>query len=239
MTSKRQPHIFATILGLFCGAVFSHGEQIQDAYSEPRSSSLTLLSENRILKDSLVESNKALYDARNELDQLRSHLEALGFNLEDDARQRLVQSVSDLQVLREQYDTLSKSSQVLYKAVEKYLTTANSDDHESRLFLEKAMRELDLNKSYSNKPDPKLRVGSTNQSNIISLDPKSGLLVLNVGTLNGVNIGMLFNLSRGQKIYGKAIVADVRNQVSGVLIDQLDKHHQPQIGDIASLIKQN
>jgi hypothetical protein len=51
---------------------------------------------------------------------------------------------------------------------------------------------------------------------------------------------MTFRLMRGQQSYGKAILADVRQGVSGAFIEQIDsKENTPRLGDTAVLLTQN
>jgi hypothetical protein len=51
---------------------------------------------------------------------------------------------------------------------------------------------------------------------------------------------MTFRLLRGQQPYGKAILADVRQGVSGAFVEQIDNKDQtPRPGDTAVLLTQN
>lgn len=102
------------------------------------------------------------------------------------------------------------------------------------------MRELDSVSGLRQKPRPDIRTGELQRAQIVSLDQESGMLVLNLGEKQGATIGMTFRLMRGQQPYGKAILADVRQGVSGAFVEQIDSKDQtPRPGDTAILLTQN
>jgi hypothetical protein len=199
-----------------------------------------LREENRTLQRALIEANKAEKASTDQLNQVRERLEALGKNLLDGGDDRLIQAAADLELANERIAELEASAVRLSSAIQDYLRSAVVSDPDARLRVETAMRELDSVSGLRQKPRPDIRTGDLQRAQIVSLDQESGMLVLNLGENQGATIGMTFRLIRGQQPYGKAILADVRQGVSGAFVEQIDtKDHTPRLGDTAVLLTQN
>ena len=195
-----------------------------------------LQQQNQTLQHSLAEANRGEKQASEQLAQIRVRLEALGKNLLDGGDDRLVQAAADLQLANERVTQFEGSVTRLAAAVNDYLRQAVVADPAARLRVESSLRELDAILGLRQKPRPDVRTGSLQQARIVSLDPQSGMLVLNIGESQGARIGMTFRLTRGHQPYGKAILADVRKGVSGVFVESLDHGAEsPRPGDLAIL----
>ena len=202
-------------------------EKLQQTVSELRQ-------QNQTLQHSLAEANRGEKQAVEQLAQVRERLEALGKNLLDGGDDRLIQAASDLQLAHERVTEFERSATRLAAAVNDYLRQAVVSDPAARLRVETSLRELDAILGLRQKPRPDVRTGSLQQARIVSLDPQSGMLVLNIGESQGARIGMTFRLTRGHQPYGKAILADVRKGVSGVFVESLDSAtYSPRPGDLA------
>ena len=196
--------------------------------------------ENQALQRALVESNKAEKASTDQLNQVRERLEALGKNLLDGGDDRLIQAAADLELANERIVQLEAAAARLSSSVTDYLRSAVVSDPDARLRVETAMRELDSISGLRQKPRPDIRTGDLQRAQIVSLDQESVMLVLNLCETQGATIGMTFRLMRGQQSYGKAILADVRQGVSGAFIEQIDsKENTPRLGDTAVLLTQN
>ena len=197
---------------------------------------IELQQQNQALQHSLAEANRGEKQATEQLAQVRERLEALGKNLLDGGDDRLVQAASDLQLANERITQFETTVTRLAAAITDYLRQAVVSDPAARLRVETSLRELDAVLGLRQKPRPDVRTGSLQQARIVSLDPQSGMLVLNIGESQGARIGMTFRLTRGQQPYGKAILADVRKGVSGVFVESLDSATEsPRPGDLAIL----
>jgi hypothetical protein len=197
---------------------------------------IDLQEQNQVLQRSLAEANRGEKQASEQLAQVRVRLEALGKNLLDGGDDRLIQAAADLQLANERISELEASVTRLAAAISDYLRQAVVSDPAARLRVETSLRELDAVLGLRQKPRPDVRTGSLQQARIVSLDPQSGMLVLNIGESQGARIGMTFRLTRGQQPYGKAILADVRKGVSGVFVESLDHPaDSPRPGDLAIL----
>lgn len=227
----------ATALGLLAAVGLCPGQNVSPEIQEIIAD---LKQENRQLQLALVEANKAEKQATTQLNQVRERLEALGKNLLDGGDDRLIQAAADLQLASECNAHLEAAAANLASAVQEYLLQAVSSDPDSRLRVESAIRELDSVSGLRQKPLPDIRTGNLQQARIVSLDQQSGMLVLNLGETQGAKIGMTFRLIRGQQPYGKAILVDVRNSVSGAFVEQLESpENQPKLGDTAAILTQN
>lgn len=195
-----------------------------------------LQEQNLVLQRSLAESNKGEKQATEQLARVKERLAALGKNLLDGGNDRLIQAAADLQIANERISALETSVTRLGAAVQDYLRQAVVSDPDSRLRVETSLRELDAVLGLRQKPRPDIRTGSLQQAQVVSIDQESGMMVFNLGEVQGAKIGMTFRLTRGQQPYGKAILADVRKAVSGAFVEHLDKGAEsPSIGDLAVL----
>jgi chromosome segregation ATPase len=188
------------------------------------------------LEKSLVQANRAEKDASEQLAQVKLRLEALGRDLLDGGNDRLVQANAELEVMGRRASSLEAASSRLVGAVTDYLRQAVAADPDARLRVETAMRELDEALGLRQKPAP-AAAGSAGQAKVVSIDSESGLLVLNVGESQNARIGTTYHLVRGDQKFGSAIVADVRRNVCGAFVEELDPGQGPvRLGDSALLI---
>jgi hypothetical protein len=240
MSLTFHPRSFAAALGLLAMVVPCEGQE--DAVNVAKLQDLVndLREENRALQRALIEANKAEKASTDQLNQVRERLEALGKNLLDGGDDRLIQAAADLELANERTTQLEAAAVRLSASVTDYLRHAVVSDPDARVRVESAMRELDSLSGLRQKPRPDIRTGDLQRAQIVSLDQESGMLVLNLGENQGATIGMTFRLMRGQQSYGKAILADVRQGVSGAFVEQIDsKENTPRLGDTAVLLTQN
>jgi flagellar basal body-associated protein FliL len=234
MRSTLHLKAFVAALGLsaaaeMCVAQAPTSEEYQEIIT-------TLQEQNQTLQRSLAEANSGERQASGQLAQVRERLEALGKNLLDGGDDRLIQAAADLQIANERTSQLESSVTKLASVVTDYLRHAVVSDSDARLRVETSLRELDAVLGLRQKPRPDVRTGSLQQARIVSIDQESGMLVFNLGESQGAKIGMTFRLTRGQTPYGKAILADVRNGVSGAFVETLDNvAESPRPGDLAVL----
>lgn len=234
------PRSFVAALGLLAMVVPCEGQEDAANVAKLQDLVLDLREENQALQRALIEANKAEKASSDQLNQVRQRLEALGKNLLDGGDDRLIQAAADLELANEHTSQLQAAAVRLSTSVTDYLRLAVVSDPDARVHVETAMRELDSISGLRQKPRPDIRTGELQRAQIVSLDQESGMLVLNLGESQGATIGMTFRLMRGQQSYGKAILADVRQGVSGAFVEQIDsKENTPRLGDTAVLLTQN
>ena len=216
----------AALLGLAGhGVAHPHGEELEK-----------LRAENAALKESLVASNLAEKESAEALSRIRLHLEALGKNLIDGGDDRLLQAVTDLEVLNRRVRELEEASLRLSGAVQGYMQTAVASDPEQRAAVEARLRELEAFIGLRNKPQRKVETGNVQFAKVVSIDEESGLVVLNIGEKAGARIGMVFQLKRGETPVGQGVVALTDKDVSGLLVQSLTDQTNPvRLQDVASL----
>ena len=240
MSSSFHTRSFAAALGLLAMVVPCEGQEDAANVAKLQDLVLDLREETQALQRALIEANKAEKASSNQLSQVRQRLEALGKNLLDGGDDRLIQAATDLELANERTSQLEAAAVRLSTSVTDYLRLAVVSDPDARVRVETAMRELDSISGLRQKPRPDIRTGELQRAQIVSLDQESGMLVLNLGESQGATIGMTFRLMRGQQSYGKAILADVRQGVSGAFVEQIDsKENTPRLGDTAVLLTQN
>ncbi len=170
------------------------------------------------------------------LNDLRLRFAALGDNLLNGGQEAVLEAVKNAEVIDKQYRATEKAAIDLMADMREYLRTAVASDPKSRARLESSIRELDLALGLRQNPRPQLTHGSLQYAKIISIDPESGVLVVNAGEDQSVRRGMTFTITRGKQTVAEAIVTDVRKDFSGLLPTHLDAPDEViRSGDIASV----
>jgi cob(I)alamin adenosyltransferase len=236
MRFHRSITLAAAVSGLSAGAWTRAAQEADVAALE--STIEALRQRNESLEKSILEANRAEKEASEQLARVRQRLEALGRDLLEGGDERLVQATADLQVLGSRVSNLEGASTRLVSVITDYLRQAVAADPDARLRVETAIRELDEVLGVRQKPAP-AAAGSAGNAKVMNVDPQSGLLVLNIGESQGARIGTTYRLVRGEQPFGSAIVADVRRNVCGAFVEELDPGAEPvRLGDSAILITQ-
>ena len=66
---------------------------------------------------------------------------------------------------------------------------------------------------------------------IVSVKDELALIVANVGLRHGVRLGMPFDVVRGDTVIGTIRFVDVRDKISGAIIQNLSKNETIKVGD--------
>lgn len=213
--------------GLGAGIALATAQDVREGVTLSEADTLRLeiaklRKQNEILASSLIDAKRSEQESAQQLAQIKQRLEALGKNLLDGGEDRLVQAAADQQILQERLEATEKAALTLASSAQDYVRQAVTADPDSRLRLETAMRELDAALGLRTKPRPDIKTGTLQRAQVVSIDSESGLLVVNVGLDQDCRIGMSYNILRGERVFGKAIIADVRKNVAGAFVEQLD-----------------
>jgi len=226
-------------------------------FSEAKVALQTVTAENQLLKRQLSESQdaiKSLTDSlavsnseaevfRKEAADLKLRMEALGVDgLSGDKsklEQRLLKAVRDLQLVQNEKDKLADELVQLSEAVLRYTKGATTDDAEARLSLEGRMRNVAGALGIPGNETGDSNAGNTagggsdlTNGMVISIKEELSLVVANVGSRQGVKVGMPFRLIRGDTEIGVVRVVDVREKISGAVIQSLDSEkNKIKVGD--------
>ncbi len=225
-------------------------------YTEAKVTLQTVTAENQVLKrqleeaqlttksltSSLAVSNSEAEVFRKEAANLKLRMEALGVDGlgadKSKLEQRLLKAVRDLQLVQSEKDKLSEELVQLSEAVLRFTKKAATDDADARLTLESRMRSVSstLGLSSGSETEPSNSASTTpadlTNGMIISIKNELSLVVGNVGSRNGVKVGMPFRVIRGDHEIGSARVVDVREKIFGAVIQSLNSEkNKIQVGD--------
>jgi hypothetical protein len=221
-------------------------------YAEAKTALEAVIKENQELRGKLdaagetitaLQTNLATSSAEGEIfrrqaAELKLRLEALGIqgagSSTSKVEQRLLKAMSDLKVVDDERKALSDALIQLSEAVIRYQKAAVSTDADARLALETemrgAMKALGVSPPASVEGAP---VASTlTDGMVISIRDELALVVANLGHRHGVKVGMPFQVIRDERIIGTVRVVDVREKISGAVIqDSASEKQQFKVGD--------
>ena len=221
-------------------------------YSELKVTLERILGENKQLREALAETGKTLTDMRKSLAattgetevfkrqsmELKLRMEALGLDLAGGGNpkleQRLLAAVNDLRVTTQGKKTLSEALVRLADAAAVYAKSATGASPESRVTLETEIRNankalgLDSGMSLEGAPVQ----ATLSDAMAISVKEDLSLVVMNLGSKQGVKIGMPFRVMRDDRLIGTVQVIDVRERIAGAIIQNLSSEREPiKVGD--------
>jgi len=209
--------------------------------AEAKVTSETLFSQNDLLRkqlsldretqktltDSLVVSNAEAELFRRKYSELQLRMDALGVESvsKDRAKleQRLLKAVSDLQLMNKEKEAYREQLLKLTETVIRFVKTTESADAEARMGVEAQLRATNqlLAAKSANPPNddsgPDLMDGK-----VLSVKEEWSLVVGNLGAKQGVKLGMPLRVVRAGKTVATLRVVDVREKISGAVIQDLD-----------------
>ena len=182
---------------------------------------------NDALVQSAAASNQEALELKNRYERLRSLLEGLGIaalenNLEQ-TQDRLLSAVSDLRISEESRKKLANSLMELAEASLGFAKTVQNPDAVSGDRLQKALvnAEATLAGASSRVPEVTTSTADLMDARIVSLKNELGIAVIGVGARDGVKPGMPFEIYREDKPIAKVLVTEVRNSVSGAVVQEM------------------
>ena len=180
----------------------------------------------RSLTEALAESNLESEEFKRKCAELVERMEALGIDASNETKlqQRLLKAVSDLRIVQGEKDKLSDQLVRLTEAMITFLKTATSVDADARMAVEAEMRNANdlLGLPSSHAPTAAPAPATLTDAAVISYKDDLMLVVANVGSKQGVKVGMPFKVIRGDGAIGLVRVVDVRDSISGAVLQSLD-----------------
>jgi uncharacterized coiled-coil protein SlyX len=188
------------------------------------------------LTESLAESNSEAEEFRRKCGDLTLRMEALGVDASNETKlqQRLLKAVSDLRLVQQEKDKLSDQIVRLSEAILRFLKTASSTDADARMGLESEMRNANeaLGLPSTQAHEAPAVPSTLTDAMVISIKDDLGLVVANVGRRQGVQYGLPFKVIRGDAEIGFVRVVNVRENISGAVIQSLDSEkNKIKVGD--------
>jgi hypothetical protein len=234
------------------GAGQARAEDVESA--EARTALNALVKENELLQRQLREAEeskaglqKNLANATGEAEvlkrqlmELRLRLEAFGLRGEGGEaglEQRLLKAVSALRAAEEQKSALATAVITLLDGVEKSKQSASEADAETKAMMEAAVRqgrqalaEVDGTKTQSEAADSASQ--TIHEGSVIAIKDELALVVTSLGREGGVKVGMPFRVIRGDKEIGSVRIVDVRDRISGAVVQELSSDAEKiRVGD--------
>ena len=181
----------------------------------------------KTLTDSLVVSNSEAELFRRKYSELQSRMDALGVESvgKDRAKleQRLLKAVSDLHLMNKEKEAYREQLLKLTETMLRYTKSAEAADPQARAEVEAQLRATAqlLTEESSALPEDEARPNLMD-GKVLSVKEEWSLVVGNVGAEQGVKIGMPLRVVRGGKTIATLRVVDVREKISGAVIQELD-----------------
>ncbi|MCE9518025.1 MAG: hypothetical protein K8R87_00410 [Verrucomicrobia bacterium] len=190
------------------------------------------------LSESLANANLDGQQAREGYEKLRIQMEGLGVAALDptntELQQRLLTALSDLRILEGHRRILTEALVGLSEASLAHAKNNSGGDAASRENLNKSLAaaERALSGSKLNVASGAAESGTLDNARIISLKEDMGVAILNIGSRQGVHPGMPFSIYRKDKPVARALVVDVRQGISGAVVQELiSKDESVKVGD--------
>lgn len=231
-------------LGVLLNISNSEAREIPRATSSGDVSVETLIAENKTLHEKLVISEACTGSLQKQLalvsgeaevfkrivGELNVRLEALGTQKIDE---RLLQLLTELRVAGDERTGLRESMMSLSEAVLRFKQVAVTDDSEARLDLEAGMRRASQALGNPRTDIPRASTTPTAVANgmVIGVKDELALIVSNVGSRQGVKVGMPFHVIRGETNVGLVRIVDVREKLAGALIQTVNSGERIRVGD--------
>ncbi len=221
-------------------------------YSELKVTLDKVLGENKQLRDSLAETQRTLAEMRKNLTvsndeagvfqhqsmQMKLRMDALGIDSitgnGEKLEQRLLTAVNDLRASNAEKKNLSEALVRLVEATSFYAKTATGTSPQSRLALETEIRGANavLGISSANAVEAPPAIATMSDATVLSFEPGLALVVMNLGSKQGVKVGTPFQIVRDHKVIGNVRVVDVREKIAGAVIQNLSSEkEQIKVGD--------
>ncbi len=165
-------------------------------------------------------------------------LQALGvdlFSREDNAfEQRLLKAIRDLDIAQQELDRKNAALRSLSEAYLKTLNASEKLDAAKRAEAERALAAADS--ALQAKVEADGGLADVDRAHVVSLDAEIGLVVLDAGRRTGVRIGTPIQVLRGERTIYTALIVDVRDGISGAVLQDRLANDEVQIGDRVRLL---
>ncbi len=191
------------------------------------------------LTESLAVANAECEVFRRQYSDIKMRMEALGLASVGDNKealeQRLLKSVSDLKLLRDEKDKIAERMVALSETGLLYIKTASNADPQIRAEIEAQLRAADEAVGETAAKDggaASAPPGELTNGQVISVKDDLSLVIGNIGSQQGVKVGMPFLIQRGNHLVARARVVDVREKISGAIIEEYGSNTEKvKVGD--------
>jgi hypothetical protein len=193
-----------------------------------------LLLENTIrnLTQSLAIANSEAELFKRQTSDLSLKLQALGLSGvgedESNLEQRLLAAVRDLRNERKENQELKEAMIGLTESILTTFQATESVDPDLRTNMEIHLRKV--NELLGSSPQAENAVGTEptlSDGLVVDVRDDLSLVVANLGAKHGAKIGMPFEVYRAGRLIAKVKIVDVRERISGAVIQNLESQTNP------------
>jgi len=178
---------------------------------------------NAVLAEALAISGRESEHFRVAYQRLRGQIEALGLAAVDGSheavRARLVDAANDLRLAAQERDAIAEVLRELVEVGAEVDAAIPVEDEALRPRLHAALERAGDALGYSDGSSH--RGGNTSEARVVSVKEDYGLVVLDIGTAQGVRAGMPLEIFRRDRPVATAMVVEARDAICGAVIGQL------------------
>jgi len=183
---------------------------------------LVARSQIKNLSEGIATANMESEIFKRQLSEAQLRLEAIGLsNTDNDPSRleaRLLQAIRELRVLKEKHQAAMVQLVKLSEAITILVKTSGEIKTEARVAVEAELRET---AQILGVPEFQGLEANLQDARVVDYKEDLSLIVANVGTANGVKVGMPFKILRDGQLIGNAKIIDVRERISGAVIQNL------------------
>lgn len=193
------------------------------------------------LTQSLATANADATVAREQYEKLRGVLEGLGIGAlegnRDQVQEKLLAALSDLRIVDEQKRSATDALMALSEASLVFARSSSTPDAAAKQSFEAAIsRSEEIIRSANGAGTPTQGAGDLHHAKVVSTKPEAALLVLDVGSRDGVRAGMPFTIFRQDQPVAQVLVVDVRKSICGAVVQEtLARGAAPMVGDFGRI----
>jgi small-conductance mechanosensitive channel len=213
------------------GGAGASGPAASDDSDEATAQERLVLAENTIrqLTQSLASANAEAETFKRQAADLSLKLQALGADRDDDKiEQRLLAAVRDLRLSKKDGEDYRSELIQLSEAVVALLKSSDSIAPQNRMAVETELRRTnEMLGSPTGVPGAEAVEPTLQDAMVVDVRDELSLIVANVGEKHRVKIGMPFQVWRDDKKIADARVVDVRERISGAVIQNLENNKNP------------
>ena len=181
----------------------------------------------RGLTESLAVANGETELFKRKYDDLNERIEALGVSTSsgkevESLRARLIASVRDLGLLQKENELSRERLTSLSEAVLGLLKTTEGIDPKARLQVEESLRGA--TRFLGRNSSATVNEAGLTDATVVDFRPDLSLVVANIGSRQGVRTGMPFQIWRGENQIASVRIVDVRDSVSGAIVQSLSEN---------------
>lgn len=178
-------------------------------------------SQRKAAVEGLAEAVRVSEEQMLEAQETKLKLQAFGVDLftreEDSIEQRLLKAVRDLDISQQESERREQALHELSEAFLKYLQATDEAPEAEREAAQKAINQASAAMAT---PVERVASGDISDSKVVSFDSGIGLVVFDAGRQEGIRVGTPIVVLRGEKPIYSAMIVDVRESISGALLQE-------------------